>query len=479
MDWLYPSSSYDPISNGQSPRGLSAWALSNSALANLNKTTNQLIAEGQQQNSLAGSSAPGLAAIPAGSNDPNGYGGYGQTTDVLGVLGNIASFAASPLAFGARAIASMIANHPTVYGITDAFSGKPTSISGRIADQFRGDIVNPDVVSPDKTASLADYGKADYGLGSDYSGTIGGPDGKNASDVGTLSESQNAENNAAEGGKEGGKDGGSKFAAGGLVGYAEGGLVDYDINSRSSDNNLPIPPVPPDGLSGFGSINDREGRDITRGSTSSTMGLSAGAAAIRNWQFQNEVERMFAAGEISSKNYAEMMSDILRTDDEKSSYYANLERRFNTTTGRRAREDGPGLGPAARERALSIYKRMNALEQNGWDRDTLIRKENSINRDEFNRLYKRIPYGIAEGYAGGGLVNGATGGMADVVPAGNYDTISDGEYVLPADFVAMLGDGNTRAGGRALDKAVARLRKLKYGRGKQPPAFRGTLEDLL
>lgn len=300
MDWLYPSSSYDPISNGQSPRGLSAWALSNSALANLNKTTNQLIAEGQQQNSLAGSSAPGLAAIPAGSNDPNDYGGYGQTTDVMGVLGNIASFAAGPVAFGARAIASMIANHPTVYGLDDAFSGKPTSISGRIADQFRGNIVNPNVVSPDKTASLADYGKADYGLGSDYSGTIGGPDGKNASDVGALSESQNAENNAPDGGKEGGKDGGNKNFRGGLVGYASGGLV-----------------------------------------------------------------------------------------------------------------------------------------------------------------------------------NGATGGMADVVPAGNYDTISDGEYILPADFVAMLGDGNTRAGGRELDKAVARLRKLKYGRGKQPPAFRGTLEDLL
>lgn len=56
--------------------------------------------------------------------------------------------------------------------------------------------------------------------------------------------------------------------------------------------------------------------------------------------------------------------------------------------------------------------------------------------------------------AGGGL---PYGGQADTVPA----MLSPGEYVMDADTVAALGDGNTQAGAGALDQMRQEIRKHK------------------
>jgi hypothetical protein len=67
-------------------------------------------------------------------------------------------------------------------------------------------------------------------------------------------------------------------------------------------------------------------------------------------------------------------------------------------------------------------------------------------------------------------------GMRDDVPASiNGDTpaaLSDGEFVIPADVVSMLGDGNTDAGAKILDAFLAEIRKTKgahLAKGKQAP----------
>lgn len=63
------------------------------------------------------------------------------------------------------------------------------------------------------------------------------------------------------------------------------------------------------------------------------------------------------------------------------------------------------------------------------------------------------------------------GGMADDVPAvidGQQPAaLSEGEYVIPADVVAMLGDGSTEAGARLLDNLVKEIRMKKQGSAKQ------------
>lgn len=62
-------------------------------------------------------------------------------------------------------------------------------------------------------------------------------------------------------------------------------------------------------------------------------------------------------------------------------------------------------------------------------------------------------------------------GMSDSVPAmingAQPAALSEGEYVIPADVVAMVGDGNNDAGAKILDDLVAKIRTMKQGHSKQ------------
>jgi len=89
--------------------------------------------------------------------------------------------------------------------------------------------------------------------------------------------------------------------------------------------------------------------------------------------------------------------------------------------------------------------------------------------------------GIGRGaqYAVGGIAKlregrylaGATDGMADKVPASIEQVqpaaLSDGEYVIPADVVSHLGNGNSDAGAGVLDTFLTKVRKSRTGNGKQ------------
>lgn len=94
----------------------------------------------------------------------------------------------------------------------------------------------------------------------------------------------------------------------------------------------------------------------------------------------------------------------------------------------------------------------------------------------------RIPEPVQEeptGMAAGGIatlkkgkyLNGATDGMADKVPANiggvQEARLSDGEFVIPADVVSHLGNGNSDAGAKVLKDMMARVRKARTGSTKQ------------
>jgi len=85
---------------------------------------------------------------------------------------------------------------------------------------------------------------------------------------------------------------------------------------------------------------------------------------------------------------------------------------------------------------------------------------------------------VAE-YAGGGLamlakgsyLAGSTDGMTDELPA-TIDNkqpakLSHGEFVLPADIVSHLGNGNSEAGAKRLYDMMDRIRKARTGTTKQ------------
>ena len=72
---------------------------------------------------------------------------------------------------------------------------------------------------------------------------------------------------------------------------------------------------------------------------------------------------------------------------------------------------------------------------------------------------------------GGGYLDGATDGMADMVNASiegeQPAALSDGEFVIPADVVSHLGNGNSDAGADVLYGMMANIRKARTGNTKQ------------
>ena len=78
--------------------------------------------------------------------------------------------------------------------------------------------------------------------------------------------------------------------------------------------------------------------------------------------------------------------------------------------------------------------------------------------------------GIAQ-LARGRYLSGNSDGMADKIPAridGQQEArLSDGEFVIPADVVSHLGNGNSEAGAKKLKQMMARVREARTGNDKQ------------
>lgn len=79
--------------------------------------------------------------------------------------------------------------------------------------------------------------------------------------------------------------------------------------------------------------------------------------------------------------------------------------------------------------------------------------------------------GIAELAKGGRYLAGHTDGMADKIPSSidgeQPAKLSHGEFVIPADVVSHLGNGNSEAGAGKLYEMMARVRKARTGNPEQ------------
>ena len=94
-----------------------------------------------------------------------------------------------------------------------------------------------------------------------------------------------------------------------------------------------------------------------------------------------------------------------------------------------------------------------------------------ISRDRAENLVREFAEGGIANLAKGRYLNGSTDGMADQIPAtidGKQPAaLSDGEFVIPADVVSHLGNGNSDAGAKVLEEMMARTRKERTGNSKQ------------
>ena len=93
-------------------------------------------------------------------------------------------------------------------------------------------------------------------------------------------------------------------------------------------------------------------------------------------------------------------------------------------------------------------------------------------RNTFNTKYDYTTRKLAQGGAlDSYYLGGPTDGMADLVPASIDGTqpaaLSDGEFVVPADVVSHLGNGNSDAGAKQLYSMMDRVRKARTGTTKQ------------
>lgn len=85
------------------------------------------------------------------------------------------------------------------------------------------------------------------------------------------------------------------------------------------------------------------------------------------------------------------------------------------------------------------------------------------------------------GYAAGGIASvqhgrflkGPGDGMSDSIPASIDGTdpaaLATGEFVIPADVVSFLGNGDNDAGAKVLQEMLTKVRQAKTGRSRQPP----------
>jgi hypothetical protein len=88
-----------------------------------------------------------------------------------------------------------------------------------------------------------------------------------------------------------------------------------------------------------------------------------------------------------------------------------------------------------------------------------------------NEAVQMAAGGLASLPPKGYYLGGATDGMADQVPASidgvQEARLSDGEFVVPADVVSHLGNGNSSAGAKQLYDMMDRIRKARTGTEKQ------------
>jgi hypothetical protein len=122
-----------------------------------------------------------------------------------------------------------------------------------------------------------------------------------------------------------------------------------------------------------------------------------------------------------------------------------------------------------------------------WDKLSADAASSNLSLDQFMaQNWNRVSggeYNKAPAMAQGGLnamsrfVRGGGTGRSDEIDA----KLSDGEYVIDAETVAMLGDGSSKAGAKRLDEMRAEIRKHKgktLARGKFSPDAKSPLTYL-
>ncbi len=139
------------------------------------------------------------------------------------------------------------------------------------------------------------------------------------------------------------------------------------------------------------------------------------------------------------RQFAQLSSELNLTNEEKNLVEREAEKVFGSVPF----TDGPGY----------FYSQKHG-EKTKMKKGGEVKPKISYEIEQFS-----YPSGL------GFYVSGETKGQDDKIPA----MLSDGEYVIPADTVAHLGDGNNNAGAKKLDEMIKKIRGSKGMKNALPP----------
>jgi len=105
----------------------------------------------------------------------------------------------------------------------------------------------------------------------------------------------------------------------------------------------------------------------------------------------------------------------------------------------------------------------------------VIPNENEFAHGGIAQIHKNA---YAEGGSTGRYLRGASDGMGDEINTSidgeEPAALSHGEFVIPADVVSHLGNGNSDAGAKMLEQMMSRIRKERTGNDKQGKEIEAT-----
>lgn len=321
------------------------------------------------------------------------------------------------------------------------------------------------VPSPDKSEPGIGGEKGEAPGAPNDGGGPGGPSGAPGGSTDSVADSPGAGGGVGADGSVG--PGGDAWKKGGLVKFAEGGLaelLDEDVSPRTAREYFRelIRADAQRNLQGLPEILANTGFDRNRG-----VNLVPYGARVR----------------------AQMPG--MREDDmlDLSAGYqgATVSGRGFRQSRNLLQEAGAGYTfPDGGRLSLDYFDRMDGGEvESGIERDPDLRHQDVRAPSNAEMMGRPVPSrGVRLGYrrefAGGGLVPLAGGGKIAIGPGGGLDdliptsingrraaALSDGEFVIPADVVSMMGDGSSNAGARRLYDLVRQVRDAKTGTTKQ------------
>lgn len=206
------------------------------------------------------------------------------------------------------------------------------------------------------------------------------------------------------------------------------------------------------------------GRLFTGGSGGSSSPLGDG----------NILDLLAAYGIVES-GIADMQTPQVGYQGKIPEYQVVRERVPTTDEGRRPGEAGRryfsdlSYAKKPEQQAMTVPQAQMAAQQQAAQ---LAQQEAMRRAQATNQAVSQMASGgLASIQPKGYYLGGTTDGMADRVPASidgvQEARLSDGEFVVPADVVSHLGNGNSNAGAKELYGMMDRIRKARTGTAKQ------------